>query len=123
VAVTVEDGMTAQADRELICVLLENMLGNAWKYTKHAPVPRIDVGSYRDDEGGIAFFVRDNGAGFSMDQAGSLFRPYERLHSASEFPGTGIGLATAHRVVDRHGGRIWAEGAVGAGSTFHFTTG
>jgi DNA-binding response OmpR family regulator len=122
VEVVIQDGLTAQADRDLICVLLENTLGNAWKYTQRTPAARIEVGSYRDDKG-IVYFVRDNGAGFSMDQAGSLFRPYERLHSANEFPGTGIGLATAHRVVDRHGGRIWAEGAVGAGSTFHFTTG
>jgi two-component system, NtrC family, sensor kinase len=122
VEVDIREGLTAEADRDLICVLLENALGNAWKYTQRTPAARIEVGSYRDDEGTV-YFVRDNGAGFSMDQAGSLFRPYERLHSANEFPGTGIGLATAHRVVDRHGGRIWAEGAVGAGATLHFTTG
>jgi light-regulated signal transduction histidine kinase (bacteriophytochrome) len=122
VAAAIEDGMITRADRELLRVLLENTIGNAWKYTTHTTAARIEVGSYRDDED-VVYFVRDNGAGFSMDHAGSLFRPYERLHSANEFPGTGIGLATAHRVVDRHGGRIWAEGVVGAGSTFYFTTG
>jgi light-regulated signal transduction histidine kinase (bacteriophytochrome) len=119
---TIEDGMTAQADANLVTVLLENLLGNAWKYTRRTPAPSIEVGTLLVD-GSRVNFVRDNGAGFSMDQAETLFQPYKRLHTDAEFPGTGIGLATAHRVVDRHEGRIWATGHVGGGATFYFTLG
>jgi two-component system, NtrC family, sensor kinase len=122
VDVTVADGLLASADADLIRVVLDNLIGNAWKYTRDVEVPRIEVGADHAD-GEYAFFVRDNGAGFPMEQAEHLFRPFRRLHHASDFPGTGIGLATVFRVIDRHGGRIWAEGKVGAGATFHFTTG
>jgi len=118
----IEDGMTAQADANLVAVLMENLLGNAWKYTRRTPAPSIEVGTLQVD-GARIHFVRDNGAGFSMDQAETLFQPYKRLHTDAEFPGTGIGLATAHRVVDRHQGRIWATGHVGGGATFYFTLG
>jgi DNA-binding response OmpR family regulator len=118
VEVTVADGLCADADADLIRVVLENLLGNAWKYTRRTDAPRIEVGS---DAG--AFLVRDNGAGFSMDHAENLFRPYGRLHEDHDFPGTGIGLSTVYRIIDRHGGRIWAEGEVGVGATFYFTTG
>jgi two-component system, NtrC family, sensor kinase len=121
VEVTVADGLVASADADLIRVVLDNLIGNAWKYTRHADTPRIEVGANRVD-GDTAFFVRDNGAGFPMEHAEHLFRPYRRLHEAHDFPGTGIGLATVARVIDRHGGRIWAEGKIGAGATFHFTT-
>jgi DNA-binding response OmpR family regulator len=119
-ACVIEDGMLAEADPDLVLVMLENLLGNAWKYTRRTAAPVIEVGTQTTD-GASVYFVRDNGAGFSMEHAATLFQPYKRLHTGAEFPGTGIGLATAHRIVDRHGGRIWAVGEVGAGATFSFT--
>ncbi len=113
----ISDGMVARADGRLVRILLHNLIGNAWKYTGRQAWPRIDIGP--GDDG--AFFVRDNGAGFDPKFAAKLFRPFQRLHGASEFEGTGIGLATVARIVERHGGRIWAEAAVGQGATFHFT--
>jgi DNA-binding response OmpR family regulator len=112
--------MTAEADAGLVRVLLDNVMGNAWKFTASVPDARIDVGATRSSET-TTFFVRDNGAGFDMAYAQKLFRPFQRLHTEEQFPGTGIGLATVHRVVDRHGGRVWAEGALGKGATFFFT--
>jgi two-component system, NtrC family, sensor kinase len=117
VAVSIQDDLTAEADPDLIRVVLENLIGNAWKYTRRTAAPRIDIGST-----GTEFFVRDNGAGFSMEHAEAMFRPYGRLHNDTDFPGTGIGLATVLRIIDRHGGRIRADGHVGAGATFYFTT-
>jgi len=98
--------------------VLENLLGNAWKFTSKTPGARIEVGSR-----GSAISVRDNGAGFDAAHAGKLFQPFERLHSEDEFVGSGIGLATVARIVKRHGGTITAEGEVGKGATFTFTTG
>jgi two-component system NtrC family sensor kinase len=118
VEIEVADTLTADADRRLMKVVLENLIGNSWKFTVNAPAARIEFGSDRD---GIVYFVRDNGAGFDMTYAEKLFLPFQRLHSTEEFPGTGIGLATVHRIVDRHGGRVWAEGTVGVGATFYFT--
>jgi DNA-binding response OmpR family regulator len=118
---TIEERMVVRADRELITILVENLLGNAWKYTRRTPATLIEVGSQIVDDR-VAHFVRDNGAGFSMDNAGTLFLPYRRLHSDVEFPGSGIGLATVQRIVDKHGGRIWAHGEVGVGAVFYFTT-
>jgi two-component system NtrC family sensor kinase len=116
----IEDQLFVEADSGLMRVAFENLLGNAWKFTARVPEARIDVGS-EQHEGVTAFFVRDNGAGFDMKYAESLFRPFQRLHVESDFAGTGIGLATVHRIVDRHGGRIWANGAVDQGATFYFT--
>jgi light-regulated signal transduction histidine kinase (bacteriophytochrome) len=115
-----EERLAAEADPRLVRVLFDNLLGNSWKFTSKVRQPTIDFGAELRQEGTI-YFVRDNGAGFDMAFAEKLFTPFQRLHSEAEFPGTGIGLATVYRVLDRHGGRIWAEGAVGAGATIFFT--
>ena len=116
VEVTVEPGMRASCDGELIRAVLINLVGNAWKFTGRTPSPRIEIGRSRS-----AFHVRDNGAGFPADRADQLFRPFGRLHDSSDFPGTGIGLTTVQRIVDRHGGRVWAQSEPGRGATFSFT--
>jgi signal transduction histidine kinase len=120
VEVKVQDGLFAEVDSRLARALFLNLLGNAWKFTCKVPSARIEFGATEKD-GSRAFFVCDNGAGFDMAFAGKLFTPFQRLHTVSEFPGTGIGLATVQRIVHRHGGRIWAEGSVGGGATFYFT--
>jgi light-regulated signal transduction histidine kinase (bacteriophytochrome) len=99
---------------------LENLLGNAWKFTSKVQSAVVEFGA-EDRDGVTVYFVRDNGSGFDMKYADKLFSPFQRLHSEAEFPGTGIGLATVHRIVDRHGGRVWASGAVGEGATVSFT--
>jgi two-component system, NtrC family, sensor kinase len=120
VELIVADGLVATGDARLLTIALENLLGNAWKFTgKHADA-RIEVGA-SDIRGRRTYFVRDNGAGFDMTYASKLFGVFQRLHSVTEFEGTGIGLATVQRVVRRHGGRIWAESEVGCGATFFFT--
>jgi light-regulated signal transduction histidine kinase (bacteriophytochrome) len=101
-------------------IVLENLIGNAWKFTAAKSDGVIQFGASERD-GVPTYFVRDNGAGFDMAYAGRLFTPFQRLHSNAEFPGTGIGLATVHRIIERHGGRVWAEGAVGQGATFFWT--
>jgi light-regulated signal transduction histidine kinase (bacteriophytochrome) len=101
--------------------VLQNLLGNAWKFTAKVPSAHIEFRSLPDASGEQGFLVRDNGAGFDMDYVHKLFGAFQRLHQASEFPGSGIGLATVHTVIDRHGGRVWAEGVVGQGATFYFT--
>lgn len=116
----VADDLCARGDARLLRVLLENLLGNAWKFTARKTVARISFSSLLID-GSPAFFVRDNGAGFDPRYAGKLFAPFQRLHHRSDFPGSGIGLATAQRIVHRHGGRIWAEAAVDQGATIYFT--
>jgi PAS domain S-box-containing protein len=115
--VEIEEGLHARGDPRLVRTLLENLLGNAWKFSAGRAPARIEVG--RDAQGAI--FVRDNGTGFDMQHAQSLFTPFRRLHDAGEFEGLGIGLASARRVVERHGGRIWAESAPGQGAVFRFT--
>lgn len=110
----------AHADRRLIQVVFENLLGNSCKFTKHVAHARVELGVRQNGREAV-YFVRDNGAGFETAYAEKLFRPFQRLHTEAEFPGTGIGLATVHRIIDRHGGRIWAEGAVGKGATVSFT--
>jgi PAS domain S-box-containing protein len=118
-----EQGMVVPCDAVLMTQLLENLVGNAWKFTAGQAQPRITVGWEPYEEGGVRYFVRDNGAGFDAAQASTLFAAFQRFHRAEEFPGTGVGLATAHRIVTRHGGRIWAESAPGEGATFYFTLG
>jgi PAS domain S-box-containing protein len=111
-----------RGDAGLLKIVLQNLLDNAWKFTAPRPLAQIEVG-FHEDGGERVFHVRDNGVGFDMAYAGKLFGAFQRLHSTSEFPGTGIGLATAQRVIHRHGGRIWAEAAVDEGATFYFTLG
>ncbi len=120
VEATIDDGLTCNGDRRLLTIVLENLVGNAWKFTGKIAGPRIEIGA-DEAPGGTIYWVRDNGAGFDPKYAAKLFVPFQRLHSADECPGTGIGLAIVRRVVDRHGGRVWAEGDVGTGATFYFT--
>lgn len=121
VVVNIESDLQAQGDSRLVKVVLENLLGNAWKFTSHQLHAEISVGQVVDAAGTRTFFVRDNGVGFDMAYADKLFVPFQRLHAVKEFAGTGIGLATVSRVVERHGGRIWVEAEPGRGATFFFT--
>jgi signal transduction histidine kinase len=132
VEVVIADGLSAYGDRNLVRGLLANLIGNAWKFSAGHETARIEVGALNDEaaaekggEGGAAgetvIFVADDGVGFDMAYADKLFSPFQRLHSPEEFEGTGIGLATAARIVHRHGGRVWAESVVGRGATFFFT--
>lgn len=118
----IADGSTVEGDARLLRVALDNLLGNAWKFTGRCSLAKIEFGVTTID-GERTFFVRDNGVGFDMAYAGKLFIPFQRLHTSDEFPGTGIGLVTAQRVIRRHGGRIWVKGVLGEGATFYFTLG
>jgi light-regulated signal transduction histidine kinase (bacteriophytochrome) len=118
--VIVGDLPPCQADAALLKQVWINLLGNAFKYTRKQETPRIEIGS-RDQIGEIVYFVRDNGAGFDMRYADKLFGVFQRLHKASDFDGTGVGLAIVQRIIHRHGGRVWAEAAVNQGATFSFT--
>jgi PAS domain S-box-containing protein len=113
--------LSARGDERLIQAVLENLLGNAWKFTSRRKHARIEIGQASAPEGETVLFVRDNGAGFSMEHVDKLFHAFQRLHSVQEFPGNGIGLATVQRIIRRHGGKVWAEGAVEKGATFYFT--
>jgi signal transduction histidine kinase len=120
VELEIQAGMIVHGDRRLINDLFVNLLANAWKFTSRTQNPRIEVG--QSQHGSMAtLFVRDNGAGFDMAHEQKLFKPFQRLHGAAEFEGTGVGLATVARIIDRHGGRIWAEGKPHAGAVFYFT--
>jgi signal transduction histidine kinase len=120
VDVSIWEPMPVSADPRLLRAALENLIGNAWKFTGRTARARIEVGVLREGTREV-YFVRDNGAGFSMEYANKLFTPFQRLHAGNEFAGTGIGLATVQRIIYRHGGRIWGDGKVGAGATFFFT--
>jgi light-regulated signal transduction histidine kinase (bacteriophytochrome) len=120
VEIVIEDGLVANADSQLLSIVLENLLGNAWKYTGKRPVGRVEL-RLQPESRPPTYVVRDNGAGFDMAYANKLFGVFQRLHSPHEFKGEGIGLATVKRIVRRHGGRVWAEGSVDGGARFYFT--
>lgn len=120
VVLDVASSLPAHGDRHLLGVVMDNLVGNAWKFTGRHPSARIEIG-LEEQDGQRAYFVRDDGAGFDMAHVGNLFAPFQRLHGTAEFPGTGIGLSLVRRIIQRHGGRIWAEGAVERGATFRFT--
>jgi PAS domain S-box-containing protein len=117
----IQHPVEVRADRALIRMVMHNLLGNAWKFTSGRDDALIEFGTTPAGDAPVCYYVRDNGAGFDPAYAHKLFSPFQRLHPASEFPGTGIGLAIVRLIVERHGGRVWAEGAVGAGATFYFT--
>lgn len=119
VKTTIADGVVVNGDRRLMRVVIENLVGNAWKYTGDKETAVIEFGRC-ELTGEAVYYIRDNGAGFDMSRAHRLFTPFERLHS-SEFEGSGIGLATVRRTIERHGGRIWADAMAGEGATFYFT--
>jgi signal transduction histidine kinase len=120
VQIVVQPDLRAPADHALLRLALENLFANAWMFTSRRDEARIEFGCDLGS-GAPCYFVRDNGAGFDAAMAGKLFQPFRRLHAQDEFPGTGIGLAIVQRIVRRHGGWVWAQGAVGEGATFHFT--
>jgi light-regulated signal transduction histidine kinase (bacteriophytochrome) len=120
VQVRIEPHLEAEGDPNLMRIVMDNLLRNAWKFSRKTPEPRIEVGAVSRD-GRTTFVIKDNGAGFDMAYAHKLFGAFQRLHSEAEFEGTGIGLVTIQRIIHRHGGRVWAEGAVGAGATFYFS--
>jgi light-regulated signal transduction histidine kinase (bacteriophytochrome) len=119
--ITIEEDLQAQGDGRLIHVVMENLLGNAWKFSSGQAHTDIRVGRTIDAAGLAVFFVQDNGAGFDMAYADKLFNTFQRLHAVTEFPGTGVGLATVSRVIGRHGGKVWAQAEPGKGATFFFT--
>jgi light-regulated signal transduction histidine kinase (bacteriophytochrome) len=119
VDIVVPDNIAAEADPALLTAALEALLQNAWKFTRDRDPARIEVGVQHASP--TVYFVRDNGVGFDTRYADKLFRPFQRMHSEREFAGAGVGLAAAHRIIRRHGGRIWAEAAPDSGATFYFT--
>ncbi|MBX3188963.1 MAG: PAS domain S-box protein [Labilithrix sp.] len=121
VDVVIQSGIVAQGDARLLRAVLDNLIGNAWKFTERRSSPRVAFGAVDGDDGLPVYYVEDNGAGFDMAHVGKLFGPFQRLHTIEEYPGIGIGLASVQRIVDRHGGRVWAEGAVDQGAKFYFT--
>jgi light-regulated signal transduction histidine kinase (bacteriophytochrome) len=117
----IQDGVRVTADRTLIRTVLQNLVGNAWKFTARRDDATIEFATTTVDEAGVCCYVRDNGAGFESAYTDKLFQPFQRLHTTGEVPGTGVGLASVQRIIERHGGRVWAEGAVESGATFYFT--
>jgi light-regulated signal transduction histidine kinase (bacteriophytochrome) len=120
VSIQIQGALLVEADAHLMEIVLDNLLGNAWKFTSKIEGAKIEVG-VNDFPEGKAYFVRDNGAGFEMAYADKLFGAFQRLHQQEDFSGTGIGLATVQRIIHRHGGQVWAEGLVGVGATFYFS--
>jgi light-regulated signal transduction histidine kinase (bacteriophytochrome) len=120
IEIVIQSNITAVCDKRLIRIVLENLIGNSWKYTSKTENARIEFSSITKEQQTI-YCVSDNGVGFEMKFADKLFTPFKRLHDASAFPGTGIGLATTHKIISRHGGKIWAESIPGQGAKFYFT--
>jgi light-regulated signal transduction histidine kinase (bacteriophytochrome) len=120
VELVIEKGLFAEVDEHLMRVVFENLIENAFKFTGNREIARIEFGSVNKD-GKRTYYVRDNGAGFDMAYAGKLFQPFQRLHAVIDFPGTGIGLATVKRIIQRHGGKVWIEGEKGIGASVYFT--
>ena len=118
----ISPGITVKGDKSLLSIALQNLLGNSWKFTNKCPLARIEFG-VTEQNGEKTYFIRDNGAGFNMQYSDKLFQPFQRLHSAEEYEGTGIGLAIVQRVIRKHGGRVWAESEQGKETTFYFTLG
>ncbi|MBP6865774.1 MAG: GAF domain-containing protein [Candidatus Didemnitutus sp.] len=118
-----QDLPPVKGDEPLLCIALENLLSNAWKYTQRTNGATVVFGGREESDGTFGYFVRDNGAGFAAEDAGRLFVPFQRLHVAADFPGTGVGLTIVARIIEKHGGRVWADGTPDAGATFHFTLG
>jgi signal transduction histidine kinase len=121
--IIIADDLTAEGDVALLRIALENLFSNAWKFTSKCASPRIELGAHMERAGRKAYYIRDNGAGFDPHHATNLFSPFRRFHAESQFPGTGIGLATVQRIVHRHSGKIWAEAAVNRGACFYFSIG
>lgn len=119
---SIQPGLTAEGDQRLLTAVLDNLMGNAWKFTARTAHARIEVGAEAVDRE-RAYYVRDNGPGFAMEDAEKLFAPFQRVRGAEEYEGHGIGLATVQRIIKRHGGRVWAESELGRGATFYFTLG
>ncbi|WP_333854884.1 PAS domain-containing protein [Denitromonas sp.] len=122
VALTVPDELLVHGDRNLLRIAMSNLIRNAWKFTSQNAAAQLEIGCLQQD-GETVYFAKDNGAGFDMRYAGKLFSAFQRLHRESDYPGTGIGLATVSRIIHRHGGRVWADAQVGCGATFFFTLG
>jgi light-regulated signal transduction histidine kinase (bacteriophytochrome) len=122
VSVEIQPGLKAQGDSRLFGAVLHNLLGNSWKFTRRREDAQIVVGE-NSERGTKVYFVKDNGTGFDMAHSGKLFSVFQTLHSRREFAGNGVGLATVQRIVNRHGGRVWAESTVDRGATFYFTIG
>jgi light-regulated signal transduction histidine kinase (bacteriophytochrome) len=120
IEISIGEGLRAEGDPRLLRAAIENLVGNAWKFTSKTEQPHVEIGALRDGAP-ATFFVRDNGAGFDMTYAAKLFGAFQRLHSNADYPGTGIGLATVQRIMHRHGGRIWADATPGKGAVFFFT--
>ena len=116
----IEDRLVVDGDKRLLKIMMENLLGNAWKFTSRHQMARIEFGA-EEQEGKKVCFVRDDGAGFDMAYVNKLFVPFQRLHASTEFPGTGVGLTTIQHIIHRHGGKVWAEGEVEKGATFYFS--
>lgn len=120
VNISIEKNMDVKGDALLLRSMLENLISNAWKFTTKNKVAKIEIGATRENQK-IIYYIKDNGAGFSMEHSNKLFKIFERFHSETDFPGTGIGLASVHKVIKRHGGRIWAKSEINNGTTFFFT--
>lgn len=117
----IPDGAEVIGDNQLLRQVLENLLGNAWKFTSKKPLAQIEFGTFRQEDKKQVYFIRDNGIGFDMAHSNKLFGVFKRLHSQNDYNGSGIGLATVQRIIHKHGGRVWAEGKIGDGATFYFT--